>query len=59
MRFKKGNRWKSSKGQLRYKTWRKNVFELTRKERQQEYYMLITYIVGTSFPKRDMTKVME
>jgi hypothetical protein len=35
------------------------VLSVTRKERQQEYYMLITYIVGTSFPKRDMTKVME
>jgi hypothetical protein len=35
------------------------VLSVTRKERQQEYYMHITYIVGTSFPKRDMTKVME
>jgi len=30
MRFKKGNRWRSSKGQIRYKTWRKNVFELNK-----------------------------
>ena len=30
MRFKKGNRWKGSKGQIRYKTWRKNVFELNK-----------------------------
>ena len=30
MRFKKGNRWRGSKGQIRYKTWRKNVFELNK-----------------------------
>ena len=30
MRFKKGNRWKGSKGQLRYKTWRTNVFKLNK-----------------------------
>ena len=27
MRFKKGNRWRGSKGELRYRTWRKMVFE--------------------------------
>ena len=27
MRFKKGNRWRGSKGELRYKTWRKMVFQ--------------------------------
>ena len=32
MRFKKGNRWKGSKGQLRYRTWRKNVFELNKRK---------------------------
>ena len=31
MRFKKGNRWKSSKGEVRYRTWRKNVFELNKR----------------------------
>ncbi len=30
MRFKKGNRWKSSKSEVRYKTWRKNVFQLNK-----------------------------
>jgi hypothetical protein len=35
------------------------VLSVTRKEKQRGYYMPITYIVGRSFPKRDMTKVME
>ena len=30
MKFKKGNRWRSSKGQVRYKSWRKGVFELNK-----------------------------
>ena len=29
---KKGNRWKSNKGQLRYKIWRKNVYELNKRK---------------------------
>ena len=33
MKFKKGNRWKSSKSELRYRTWRKNVFELNKRKR--------------------------
>ena len=33
MRFKPGNRWKTSKSELRYKIWRKNVFELNRAKR--------------------------
>ena len=42
MRFKKGNRWRSSKGQLRYKTWRKNVFELNKgKYGYQKYYVCV------------------
>jgi len=32
MRFKKGNRWKSSSSKLRYKTWRKMVFELNKRK---------------------------
>ena len=40
MKFKKGNRWKSSKSELRYKTWRKNVFELNRaKKGLRKYYV--------------------
>ena len=30
VKWKKGNRWKSSKSELRYKIWRKNVFELNK-----------------------------
>ena len=42
MRFKKGNRWKGSKGQLRYKTWRKMVFELNkRKVGLSKYYVCV------------------
>jgi len=32
VRFKKGNRWKSTKGQVRYKTWRKLVFEMNKRK---------------------------
>ena len=32
MKFKSGNRWKSSKGQLKYKTWRKLVFEMNKRK---------------------------
>ena len=30
MKFKKGNRWTNGKGELRYKTWRTNVFKLNK-----------------------------
>ena len=33
MKFKPGNRWKTRKTELRYKIWRKNVFELNRAKR--------------------------
>ena len=32
MKFKPGNRWKNSKSELRYRTWRKNVFELNKRK---------------------------
>ncbi len=32
MRFKKGNRWRGSKGELRYKIWRKSVFEMNKRK---------------------------
>ncbi len=32
MKFKKGNRWESSKGQFRYKKWRTNVFETNKRK---------------------------
>ena len=30
MKFKPGNRWKSSRSEVRYKSWRKSVFQLNR-----------------------------
>ena len=40
MKFKKGNRWKSSKSELKYKVWRKNVFELNKaKKGLRKYYV--------------------
>ena len=33
MRFKKGNRWTDGKSELRYRTWRTNVFKLNRAKR--------------------------
>ena len=30
MKFKKGNRWKTSKSEVRYKIWRKSVFILNK-----------------------------
>ena len=33
MKFKSGNRWKSSKSELKYRTWRKNVFELNKRKK--------------------------
>ena len=42
MRFKKGNRWKSTSGELRYRTWRKMVFELNkRKVGLSKYYVCV------------------
>ena len=42
MRFKKGNRWKSSSGELKYRTWRKMVFELNkRKVGLSKYYVCV------------------
>ena len=42
MKFKKGNRWRGAKGQIRYKTWRKNVFELNkRKVGLSRYYVCV------------------
>ena len=40
--LKKGNRWRGNKGQVRYKTWRKNVFELNkRKVGLSKYYVCV------------------
>ena len=54
MRFKKGNRWKNSKGELRYKTWRKNVFELNKAKRGLRKY----YVCEKCNKKRKTTRVL-
>ena len=42
MRYKRGNRWKSSKGRIRYKMWRKAVMELNfRKIGLSKYYVCV------------------
>ena len=54
MRFKKGNRWKSGKGELRYKTWRKNVFELNKAKKGLSKY----YVCEKCNKKRKTTRVL-
>ena len=54
MKFKKGNRWKSSKSEIRYKTWRKNVFELNKRKRGMSKY----YVCLKCNKKRKTTRVL-
>ena len=54
MKFKKGNRWKSSKSELRYKTWRKNVFELNRAKKGLRKY----YVCEKCGKRRKTTRVL-
>ena len=54
MKFKKGNRWKSSKDELRYKTWRKNVFELNKRKVGLSKH----YVCLKCKKKRKTTKVL-
>ena len=54
MKFKKGNRWRSSKGQLRYKTWRKNVFELNKAKKGLRKY----YVCEKCNKRRKTTRVL-
>ena len=54
MRFKKGNRWKSSRSELRYKTWRKNVFELNKAKKGLRKY----YVCEKCNKKRKTTRVL-
>ena len=54
MRFKKGNRWRGSKGQIRYKTWRKNVFELNKGRVGLSKY----YVCVKCNKKRKTTRVL-
>ena len=54
MRWKKGNRWKGSKGQVRYMTWRKNVFELNKAKSGGSRY----YVCEKCNKKRKTTRVL-
>ena len=54
MRFKPGNRWKSSKGQVRYKTWRKVVFERNKRTKG----LSKQYVCEKCGKKRKTTRVL-
>jgi len=54
MKFKPGNRWKSSKSELKYKTWRKNVFELNKAKKGLRKY----YVCEKCNKRRKTTKVL-
>jgi len=54
MRFKKGNRWKGSKGELKYKTWRTNVFQLNK----GRYGLGRNYVCVKCNKKRKTTRVL-
>ena len=54
MKFKSGNRWKNSKSELRYKTWRKNVFELNKAKKGLRRY----YVCEKCNKKRKTTRVL-
>ena len=54
MKFKKGNRWKSSKSELKYRTWRKNVFELNRAKKGLRKF----YVCEKCNKKRKTTRVL-
>ena len=54
MRFKKGNRWKSRTSEIRYRTWRKNVFELNKAKRGLSRY----YVCEKCSKRRNTTRVL-
>ena len=54
VKFKKGNRWKSSRGELRYKAWRKSVFELNRAKKGLRRY----YVCEKCSKRRKTTRVL-
>ena len=42
VRYKKGNRWKSSTKEYQYRRWRKNVFELNKRTKGlSKYYVCL------------------
>ena len=54
MKFKKGNRWRGSKGQIRYKTWRNAVFQLNKGKVGLSKY----YVCEKCNKKRKTTRVL-
>ena len=54
MKFKSGNRWRGSKGKIRYKTWRKNVFELNKRK----HGLSKNYVCIKCNKKRKTTRVL-
>ena len=54
MKFKAGNRWRGSKGELRYKTWRTNVFQLNK----GRYGLGRDYVCVKCNKKRKTTRVL-
>ena len=54
MNFKKGNRWKSSKSEVRYKSWRKMVFELNKAKKGLSKF----YVCEKCNKKRKTTRVL-
>tara|TARA_Y100000034_G_scaffold16835_1_gene18178 strand:+ start:424 stop:777 length:354 start_codon:yes stop_codon:yes gene_type:complete len=54
VKFKPGDRWKSSKGELRYKVWRKNVFELNKAKKGLSKY----YVCEKCNKRRKTTRVL-
>jgi 5-methylcytosine-specific restriction endonuclease McrA len=54
VKFKPGNRWKSSKSELRYKIWRKSVFELNKRKKGVSKF----YVCEKCNKKRKTTRVL-
>ena len=54
MKFKKGNRWRSSSGKIKYTKWRKIVFELNKARRGLRKY----YVCEKCNKKRKTTRVL-
>ena len=54
MKFKPGNRWKSSKSEVRYKSWRKSVFELNKARKGTSKY----YVCEKCGKRRKTTRVL-
>ena len=54
MKFKPGNRWKTSKSEVRYKSWRKSVFELNKARSGRSRF----YVCEKCGKRRKTTRVL-